>query len=143
MRSKEHQKNLEIYNRNQSLYQHVTVKSVVQLKKSAAAEATWAFHIMEHHHSLNSASCTSELFPLMFPGSVPAENFASKRNKTTAILTGFLCYTSTFIITSFFVDVLKPFFDEKIAEEVSSLPYSVLVDSTSHGTEKLVPIIIR
>uniref|UniRef100_A0A914CQ90 Uncharacterized protein n=1 Tax=Acrobeloides nanus TaxID=290746 RepID=A0A914CQ90_9BILA len=127
MRSKEHQKNLEIYNRNQSLYQHVTVKSVVQLKKSAAAEATWAFHIMEHHHSLNSASCTSELFPLMFPGSVPAENFASKRNKTTAILT----------------DVLKPFFDEKIAEEVSSLPYSVLVDSTSHGTEKLVPIIIR
>lgn len=55
---------------------------------SLAAEGTWAYHTLVHHHSLNSASCCSELFQDMFPKSEAAERFASGRNKTTAIIKG-------------------------------------------------------
>jgi len=47
---------------------------------------------------MNSASCTSKILPIAFEGHPSAENFASARTKTTALINGILLTVSKILI---------------------------------------------
>ena len=62
--------------------------------KIAAAEGTFAFHTVKHHHSFKTMDCTSRLLSVCFSDSEIAKNFHSARTKTERIITGVLARLS-------------------------------------------------
>lgn len=66
----------------QQFVQNKTAPTSIDLKV-AAAEGTWAFHIIKHHHSFASADCVSSdnLFKQMFGDSEIAKKFSSAQKK--------------------------------------------------------------
>ncbi|KAL3117356.1 hypothetical protein niasHT_004152 [Heterodera trifolii] len=55
-------------------------------KLCLAAELTLAYHCARHNFSMSSANCSSDLFGVVFSADPAAIEFASKRDKTTALI---------------------------------------------------------
>ena len=53
-----------------------------------AAEGTFAFHAVKHHHSFLSMDCTSVLIKKIYPNSNVAKKFSSGCTKTEKVVTG-------------------------------------------------------
>ncbi|KAI6660119.1 hypothetical protein LOD99_10563 [Oopsacas minuta] len=96
--------------------------------KISAAEGTFAFHTVKHHHSFRTMDCTSNLLPVCFSDSDIAKNFHSTRTKTEAIITG----------------VLAPMSIEEVLSELQTgIAFSLSTDASNHAELKTFLIIIR
>lgn len=94
----------------------------------AAAEATFAFHSVRHHHSYNSTTCTSKLFSEMFSDSKIAKTFSSAKTKTEAIVN----------------NVISPLIQAELKENLSKSEFvGISTDASNHKYHKIFPVIVQ
>ncbi|XP_032991851.1 uncharacterized protein LOC117038958 [Lacerta agilis] len=95
-----------------------------------AAEGTFAFHTVKHHHSYNVMTCTSGLLKTMFPDSDIARKFSSAKTKTEAIVNSVLA-------PDCLENVLKSIEENEIGY------CGVSTDVSNHGPVKVVAVVIQ
>ncbi|KAL3102956.1 hypothetical protein niasHT_025864 [Heterodera trifolii] len=128
IRTTKHKKNLAEFNRNVPLTDFVKQKSASEEKRCLAAELTLAYHCARHNFSMSSANCSSDLFGVVFSADPAAIEFASKRDKTTALIRG----------------VLSPHFLNNLLDEIKETGrFSIGIDSTSMDNIRYYAIVIR
>lgn len=128
--SKKHQSNLRAAGSSQKLTQMLVVqKSPIELK-ILAAEATLAYHAVQHNYSYLSCDCGSKLFKKVFPDSEIAGKFACARTKTEAIIN----------------EVLGPHSVKLRLEEMRKLDVlyiGISTDGSNHGSIKMFPVLVQ
>lgn len=93
-----------------------------------AAEGTYAFHTVKHHHSYRSMDCTTNLVKKAFPDSNTSKKFSSARTKTEAVVNS----------------VIAPHSVELALEALKDIPYcGIASDGSNHGAVKIFPIVIQ
>lgn len=93
-----------------------------------AAEGTYAFHTVKHHHSYRSMDCTTNLVKKAFPDSNTSKKFSSARTKTEAVVNS----------------VIAPHSVELALEALKDIPYcGIATDGSNHGAVKIFPIVIQ
>ena len=97
-------------------------------KKIAAAEGTFAYHTVRHHHSFRTMDCTSRLLSVCFSDSDIAKNFHSAGTKSERIITGVLAPLSI---------------DEVLIALKPNTKFSLSTDASNHAEFKTFPIRIR
>lgn len=96
--------------------------------KLAAAEATFSFHCVKHHHSYNSSSCTSKIISQVFNDSKVGVNFSSAKTKTEAIVN----------------NVISPFIENCTRNTLSNINYvGVCTDASNHKYLKIFPVLVQ
>ncbi|KAB0805327.1 hypothetical protein PPYR_02297 [Photinus pyralis] len=75
-----------------------TATSTKNNYRTAAAEACFAYHTVQHAHSYNSANCSNSLFSVIFPDSKIAQTFSCGRTKLTKVVTNVLAKESRKLI---------------------------------------------
>ncbi|XP_055307724.1 uncharacterized protein LOC129571876 [Sitodiplosis mosellana] len=94
-------------------------------KKTAAAEATFVYHLIKEGHSFRSATCTSQLIREVF-GKNP--DFRCSETKAEAIATG----------------VLAPMAIDMLLKEIRDVNFlTFCLDSSSKGNFKVLPVLVR
>ncbi|XP_031333543.1 uncharacterized protein LOC116163646 [Photinus pyralis] len=92
-------------------------------KKLAAAEGTWAYHLLQHNHSFRSGDCTSKLIKSMFE-----PKYSSARTKSEAIICA----------------VFEPMAMETVQNNLNAVNFvTVCCDASNHKHIKLMPILVR
>jgi hypothetical protein len=88
-----------------------------------AKEAVLAYHTVKHNHSFRSLDCTSKLISALFE-----KKFSSARTKSEAMVK----------------NVLAPDTQKELMQELSETScFTLMIDSSNHGAQKLVPIVVR
>lgn len=98
--------------------------------KILAAEATLAFHVVNHHQSHKSCDCSIKLYRKLFSDSEIASNIFSARTKTEAIDNNVLAPNSV-------STALKRIENENISY------IGVCTDGSNHGNLKIFPVLIQ
>jgi hypothetical protein len=97
-------------------------------EKVRAAEATLAFHSVNHHHSYNSLNCSSKLQKTLFPDSKIAKEVTCAKTKAEALINSVISPHSIDLT----VDVLNG---------ISC--FGLETDGSNHGAVKIFPILIQ
>lgn len=98
-------------------------KNDSQQNEILAKEAVLAFHTIKHNHSFRSLDCTSKLISTLFE-----PKFSSARTKSEAMVK----------------NVIAPHTQKQLMQELSETScFTLMVDSSNHAAQKLVPIVVR
>lgn len=95
--------------------------------KAAAVEGTFAFHAVKHHHSFNSADCTTHIVQSLFPDLNVAKKLICGRTKMEAIIKG----------------VLAPPSVSELLLSLGDSPNSISTDASNHHEINTFPVVIR
>lgn len=88
-----------------------------------AKEAALAYHTVKHSHSFRSLDCTTKLISSLFD-----KKFSSARTKSEAMIK----------------NVLAPDTQKQLMQElIETSCFTLMLDSSNHGAQKLVPIVVR
>lgn len=128
--SQKHSSNVRSAGSSQKLTKlFVVQKSSLDLKV-LAAEATMAFHAVQHNYSFLSCDCGNKLYKKVFPDSEVAAKFGCARTKTEAIVN----------------EVLAPHSVKTCLDEIRELdiPYiGASTDGSNHGSTKMFPVLVQ
>lgn len=95
--------------------------------KIAAVECTLAFHTVKHKQSFTSMDCSTPLYKSLFDDSSICKKISCARTKTEAIIT----------------DVLTPHAWEVLQNALNKANFiGISFDTSNHGNEKLLPILV-
>jgi len=127
--TQKHRKSARMISSNQTMKNFFTSRSdpTTTDLKAAAAEGTWAFHVIKHQQAFFTKDCTSQLFKAIFPDTDIAKKFTSARMKTASIITG----------------VLAPHAQKIMLSDLGAQTVSISVDASNHNEVKLFPLVIR
>ena len=131
MKTAKHQSNMKAAtsSKNISTFFSTPTEPMSSYRKAAAAEATFAYHTVQHTHSYNSANCSSSLYSTMFPDSKIASDFSCGRTKCSRIVT----------------NVLAKHCQKKIIDDLKNLniPFGIATDASNKGNIKMFPLVVR
>ncbi|KAL3069314.1 hypothetical protein niasHS_018039 [Heterodera schachtii] len=126
-----HQKAAKAANRSIPLQEFLPNTSApsTEDRKILAAEGTIAYNTAQHCQSFCSLDCLSSdgLLRTIFPDSTIAKKISCGQTKTSKILTG----------------VLAPYSVKKIVEQLADKPFSLSIDASNFGNQKLFPLVVR
>ena len=89
----------------------------------AAAEGTFAYHMIQHNHSFRSMDCTGKLIKKNYD-----PKFAMACTKSEAIV----------------VNVLNPYISKTVVDDINESNFvSLAFDTSNHNNIKLAPVLIR
>lgn len=131
MNTKKHKCNIKLSAQNnlRKFFHNTSSTSIPKnVKQKAAAEATFIFHTIQHAHSYNSANCSGNLFPVIFPDSQIALKFSCGRTKLSKIVTNVLDKTTQ---TNIKLNLQN------------NRSFSIATDASNKGNIKMFPLIIR
>jgi hypothetical protein len=99
-------------------------KLMGELERNLAAdEATFVYHVCMHNQSFRSMDCTSKIIRRLC-----GKKFTCGQNKTHATI----------------VNVLAPYAMAIFRNELEKANYvSIVIDSSTHGALKIVPVLVR
>lgn len=122
LKTKKHLAGVNAVAMSSSMSKFVT-KNESEKNEILAKEAVFAYHTVKHNHSFRSLDCTSKLISTLFD-----QKFSSARTKSEAIVK----------------NVLAPDCQKQLMQELSETScFTLMVDSSNHGAQKLVPIVVR
>lgn len=122
LKTKKHLAGVNAVAMSSSMSKFVT-KNDSEQNEIVAKEAVLAYHTIKHNHSFRSLDCTSKLISTLFE-----QKFSSARTKSEAMIK----------------NVLAPNIQKELMQELSETScFTLMVDSSNHGAQKLVPIVVR
>lgn len=122
LKTKKHLAGVNAVAMSSSMSKFVT-KNDSEQNEIVAKEAVLAYHTIKHNHSFRSLDCTSKLISTLFE-----QKFSSARTKSEAMIK----------------NVLAPNSQKELMQDFSETScFTLMVDSSNHGAQKLVPIVVR
>ena len=118
---KRHINNMKSFNINRQLITS-RMKPNKEIEETAAAEGAFVYHGVKHEHSYSSQQCTINVFKTILSScSAIAKSMSCGRTKCTSIA----------------VNVLAPYFTQKVLTEVKEAYfYSIMFDASNKGNTK-------
>lgn len=124
-----HQSSIRTHSSTNKIERFFPQKFDPLFKKVQAAEATLAYHTVNHHQSFKSVDCMSKLGSIVYPDSTISKNIRCGKTKTEAIITN--------VIGPYSLQLLLDTLRNKVSF------YSVGTDASNHGALKLFPVVVQ